>query len=152
WHRHRVPFGYNELSARYTPLPKENYMPTLERCMVGSDGKNKQAAAIAGAPQLTEEMAQMWRAKVERFYADAQELYDFGLNIGMPKELARIVVPVGRFTRHRVTGNLRGWLAFLALRYAPDAQYEIRVYAHIIAELIAEQFPRVWELWNEDRA
>lgn len=149
WHRHRVPFGYSELSARYTPLPKENYLPTLERCMVGSDGKNKQAGTIAGAAVLTEDAAQVWRAKVAKFYDEAQELYDFGLNAGIPKELARIVVPVGRYTRHRATGNLRGWLAFLALRFKPDAQYEIRVYAESIATIIQQEFPQVWALWSE---
>ena len=35
WHRHRVPFGYNEMSARYTPLPDVNYIPSVERLMIG---------------------------------------------------------------------------------------------------------------------
>jgi thymidylate synthase ThyX len=65
WHRHRVPFGYNEMSARYTPLPDVNYIPTVERLMIGSDGKNKQAGTIAGAGVLTEQQAQRFRMDLE---------------------------------------------------------------------------------------
>lgn len=45
WHRHRTQ-SYNEMSARYIPLPDENYMPTVERCMTGANTAttNKQAS------------------------------------------------------------------------------------------------------------
>lgn len=149
WHRHRVPFGYSELSARYTPMPNLNYVPTLERCMVGSDGKNKQAGAMKGAAELTDEAALDWLKKLEGFYELAEALYQQGLSIGMPKELARLPVPVGRYSRMRATGNLRGWLAFMKLRAAPTAQYEIRVPAHAVGEILAEHFPRTWGLFSE---
>ena len=144
WHRHRVPFGYSELSARYTPMPNLNYVPTLERCMAGGGhlNKNKQAGSVAGADELTPEVAQDWRIKIQHFYEAAEALYQDGLQAGLPKELARVVVPVGRYSRMRATGNLRGWLGFLALRHAPTAQYEIRVYAEQVAALIAQCFPR----------
>jgi thymidylate synthase (FAD) len=153
WHRHRVPFGYNELSARYTPLPDVNYVPSVERCMLGSDGKNKQAGTVKGAEVLTADVAQDWRVDVEDFYAMAEDLYQRGLKIGLPKELARIVVPVGRYSRMRATGNLRGWLAFLKLRMAPGAQWEIRQFANTLGtQIIAKEFPRTWELFAEAKA
>ena len=144
WHRHRVPFGYSELSARYAPMPNLNYIPTLERCMAGGGhlNKNKQAGTVDGAEVLTEEAAISWCEELHQFYADAEAMYQHGLSIGMPKELARICVPVGRYSRMRATGNLRGWLAFLALRYAGTAQFEIRVFAEQVAKLIGQTFPR----------
>src|SRR4029079_8395260 len=33
WHRHRTQ-SYNEMSARYTPLPDVNYIPSIERLMI----------------------------------------------------------------------------------------------------------------------
>lgn len=147
WHRHRVPFGYNELSARYTPLPDVNYAPTLDRCMIGSDGKNKQAGTIKDAEVLTDAAAIDWLARLEHFYAIAEELYQHGLKIGLPKELARIVVPVGRYSRMRATGNLRGWLAFMKLRSAPDAQWEIRQFSLQVGELVRQYFPHTHELF-----
>jgi len=51
WHRHRTQ-SYNEASARYTPLPDENYVPTIERLLLGGDGKNRQAGTIAATPAV----------------------------------------------------------------------------------------------------
>ena len=150
WHRHRVPFGYNELSARYTPLPDVNYVPSRERCMLGSDGKNKQAGTVKDAEVLTEETTCWWLNELEVFYKEAEALYQKGLKMGLPKELARIVVPVGRYSRMRATGNLRGWLAFLKLRMAPGAQWEIRQFANVLGtQIISSLFPRTWELFAE---
>jgi thymidylate synthase (FAD) len=151
WHRHRVPFGYNEMSARYTPLPDVNYVPSVERLMMGSDGKNRQAGTVAGAAVLTVEQAEAFRLRLQTQYMLDQETYEWALAAGVPKELARVHLPVGRYSRMRATGNLRGWLAFLALRMAPSAQWEIRQYACAVGALIAQHFPRTWALFSEVR-
>lgn len=151
WHRHRVPFGYTEASARYAPLPDVNYVPTVERLMMGTDGKNKQAGTVGGAAVLTRSMANVFRATLEAQYRDAQANYDMALEAGVPKELARIGLPVGRYSKMRATGNLRGWLGFLTLRMDPAAQYEIRQYANAVGDIIADRFPRTWELFVEGR-
>lgn len=149
WHRHRIPFGYNEMSSRYVPLPDVNYVPSVERLMMGSDGKNKQASTVKGAVALTEDMAQSFRANLVESYEYAQKLYERALAVGVPKELARVHLPVGRYSRMRATGNLRGWLAFLKLRMAPNAQWEIREYAFAVARAIAESFLHTWEIASE---
>lgn len=146
WFRHRVPFGYSELSARYSPMPNFNYIPTLERCMV-VNATNKQAGKLKGSDELTPEKAQQWLAELERLYEECEQVYQHGLNVGIPKELARLIVPVGRYSRMRATGNLRGWLGFMTLRMAEGAQYEIRVFANEVANIIAKDFPRTYELF-----
>ena len=55
WHRHRTQ-SYSEISARYTPLPDFNYIPTVERLLLNSK-TNKQAGTAKGAAELTEEKA-----------------------------------------------------------------------------------------------
>lgn len=151
WHRHRTQ-SYNELSARYTPLPDLNYVPSIERLMIGSDGKNKQAGAIAGAGALTVEQAERFRERLSVVYEGQQSLYEDALAAGVPKELARIHLPVGRYSRMRASANLRNWLAFLTLRMAPNAQWEIRQYANAVGDLVAERFPRTWSLFVEGRS
>jgi thymidylate synthase (FAD) len=79
-------------------------------------------------------------------YEHAQRVYKLGLGMGVPKELARLPVPVGRYSAMRATSNLRGWLGFCKLRAAETAQYEIRVYAHAVGDLIRELFPRTYEV------
>lgn len=148
WHRHRVPFGYNEMSARYTPLPNENYVPTVDRLMVNSK-TNKQAGTVKGADELTEAMAKNFRLALAKVYEDAENVYQTALKVGVPKELARVVLPVGRYSVMRATSNLRGWLGFLKLRCAPNAQSEIRRYAYTVAAIVKEKFPRTYEVSRE---
>jgi thymidylate synthase (FAD) len=147
WHRHRTQ-SYSELSARYTPLPDVNYIPTVERLLLGSDGKNKQAGTIKDAEVLNEESAVFYQNMLKTQYDSAQKLYEYALKRGVAKELARVFLPVGRYSRMRATANLRNWLGFLTLRMAPNAQWEIRQYANLVGELIAEAFPRTWELFR----
>lgn len=148
WHRHRVPFGYNELSARYTPMPATDYVPTVDRLLVNG-GTNKQAGTAAGARELDHDAANDWLGQLEQLQRHAQEVYEAGLRAGVPKELARLAVTVGRYSRMRATGNLRGWLGFCKLRCAPNAQYEIRVFANAVGEILAKRFPRTWSLFAE---
>jgi thymidylate synthase (FAD) len=148
WHRHRTQ-SYSELSARYTPLPDLNYIPTVERLMINAGTSNKQAGTVKGSEQLTEHAAGWFRGELETSYRMAQGLYERALAAGVPKELARVHLPVGRYSRMRASANLRNWLAFLTLRMAPGAQWEIRQYANALGTIIAERFPRTWELFIE---
>lgn len=150
WHRHRTQ-SYNEMSARYTPLPDVNYLPTAERCLF-VNGANRQANAIKGADELTHESALEWLAELADCYAHAESVYQSGLRRGIPKELARLPVPVGRYSRMRASANLRNWLAFLTLRSdcVPEgraAQWEIRQFANAVGNLIEKAFPRTYELF-----
>jgi len=145
WHRHRTQ-SYNEMSARYIPLPDENYTPTVERCIVQIDEKNRQATGTGKQPTRAE--IEQWLSELDNSYKWAQAVYDRGLARGIPKEIARLPVPVARYSRMRVSANLRNWLAFLTLRMDHNAQWEIRQYANAVGSLIKEQFPRTWELFE----
>jgi len=147
WHRHRTQ-SYNELSARYTPLPDENYMPNLERCMFVNP-ENKQANRMNGSMELTHEAALEWLENVSNLYSLIENVYQKGLTIGIPKEVARIVVPVGRYSRMRASSNLRNWLSFLTLRNSRDAQWEIRQFAGALSECISSLFHRTHALYTE---
>jgi thymidylate synthase (FAD) len=148
WHRHRTQ-SYNELSARYTPLPDLNYIPSVERLLQGSDGKNKQAGTIKGADRLTPEAAEQFRFLLSENYQRDQELYEFALQSGVPKELARVHLPVARYSRMRASSVLRNWFGFLSLRMPMNAQYEIRVYANALFDLLSPVFPRSCALFAE---
>ena len=143
WHRHRTQ-SYNEMSARYIPLPNENYIPTVERLMM-QGGSNKQAQGTGAA--LTREIAELWLEGYKHTLARSQSTYEAGINVGVPKELARLPVPVARYSRMRASANLRNWLAFLTLRNHPAAQWEIRMYAMQVAALIEHHFPHTYELY-----
>lgn len=147
WMRHRTQ-SYNEMSARYVALPNENYIPSVERVLqANQQTANKQAQGKG--PEITQPAAERWLAKLQNVYADVQRVYNEGLELGIAKELARLPVPVGRYSRMRATANLRNWLGFLKLRCAPNAQWEIRQYANAVAKLVEEKFPRTYEVAKE---
>lgn len=142
--------SYNEMSARYTPLPDENYAPTVERCMV-VNANNKQADKTEGADELTHGSVLEWLEELAGAYAACQRTYESGLRRGIPKELARLSVPVARYSKMRASANLRNWLAFMTLRSAPNAQYEIRVFSDALGTFIERLHPRTWELFQMGR-
>jgi thymidylate synthase (FAD) len=150
WHRHRTQ-SYNEMSARYIPLPDVNYVPTVERCMMVNTS-NKQAGAVKGSAELTHESVLAWLEELHVVYMRAEDVYQSGLRRGIPKEIARLPVPVGRYTRMRASANLRNWLAFLTLRSdhvtsGAAAQWEIRQYANEVSNIIKTAFPRTHALF-----
>jgi thymidylate synthase (FAD) len=151
WHRHRVPWSYNEASARYAPLPALDYVPTPERMMRGGGHLTKQAASGEGAEPLTETSAERWAKRLRDLQTDLENHYQKGLQIGVPKELARLAMTVGRFSTMRASANLRGWLHFLGLRDAPNAQEEIRVYAQAAGDFLRSLFPRTMALHDEKK-
>jgi len=148
WHRHRTQ-SYNEMSARYTPLLDVHYLPTIDRCFQDPKG-NKQAMPAFSMEGLSQSDVDTWLRELATVYAEAQRVYARGLTIGIPKEVARLPVPVGRYSRMRASANLRNWRAFLTLRTAPDAQWEIRQYANAVVEIVEELFPRTAALWRHD--
>jgi len=150
WHRHRTQ-SYNEMSARYEPLPDLNYIPTVERIML-DQGKNIQSSAIKGAERLTEQAATIFQSELREHYAESEELYQESLISGIPKELARCCIPVGRYSRMRASANLRNWMGFLTLRLSSHAQWEIRKYAHAVYDLLNNEFPKTMDLFATTQA
>lgn len=145
WMRHRTQ-SYSEASARYTPLPDLYYVPTLER-VTATHGTSKQAGPAAGAEALHTNAAAGFILSLEAVYAQCEELYQYALKSGVPKELARLVMPVGHYSRMRASAKLRNWLEFLSLRLGADVQAETRAYAEAVATIVAERFPRTYQLF-----
>lgn len=152
WHRHRTQ-SYNEMSARYAPLPDLSYMPTIERIMAGGGhlNTNKQAQTADGAEEITKVNAGKFRRDLMYQYKLFEERYRDALAAGVPKELARCGMPVGRYSQMRASTCLRNWLAFLTLRMDPGAMWEIRQYANALGEIVQHTHPRVYELFDHKR-
>lgn len=151
WHRHRT-MSYNELSGRYIQIPDVNYCPTVDRCMPSnSDNKQESSLSSADREEITRDDIEQWLSDLRDLYQRVDDLYREGLDLGIPKEVARVILPVGRYSKMRSTANLRNWLQFLTLRNDQAAQWEIRQYAIHVQEIIKHLFPRTHELFVEGR-
>lgn len=146
WHRHRT-WSYNEISARYTELPEEFYVPRTVDIGAQSTA-TKQARTILDLTQEEMAMRAVEREKYERHCRGAFDLYATLLSRGWPRELARSCLPVSTYSKMFGTVNLHNLLHFLKLRLDPHAQYEIRVYAEAILQLIQPIVPIAVEAWK----
>jgi thymidylate synthase (FAD) len=141
WHRHRT-WSFNELSARYRELPEEFYVPAAE--VIGQQSASSKQARDVGegyglAPII-----------IRKVCADAFEAYRALLAGGVPRELARSVLPVATYSQMFATVNLLNLLKFLTLRTHEHAQWEIRQYAEAMATLAANVAPVCMKAWRPD--
>ncbi len=143
WHRHRTQ-SYSEMSARYTQMPDLHYLPAPERVQKQSTS-NKQGSGEALKPEEAADVIDIFRGEQAAIYG----IYEAFVRRGLAKEIARLDTPVSRYSRMRASADLRCWLAFLLLRKAPNAQWEIRQYADAVGEIIATLWPRTWALFEE---
>jgi len=134
WHRHRT-WSYNEVSARYTELPGEFYVPDLDKITTQSTS-NKQMRTKIQHPE-----ARNLQLELRAACANAVQAYKELLEEGMPRELARGVLPLNIYTHMFATVDLLNLMKFLKLRLHEHAQYEIRVYAQAMLELIEPLVP-----------
>ena len=144
--RHRTA-SINEVSGRYVDLSSADfYVPALEDVCSQSQS-NKQGRGEAFVPEAAEEvLAQMSRSGWED-----RRHYSWMTQVGVAKELARTVLPLGTYTEWYWKIDLHNLLHFLNLRQDEHAQLEIRRYAHAIHELVAPLFPVTLEAWEHKR-
>lgn len=148
WQRHRT-FSYNERSGRYKNFDPEFYYPEHARV---PDPQNKQSSVevsdIEPYDDSIEPIKRIMDANIADAYHTSWSSYRAMLDTGIAREVARIVLPLSTYTEFYATGNFRNWMHFLSLRNGPEAQYEIRVYAQAIAEMLKEKMPLSYEALN----
>lgn len=146
WHRHRT-WSFNELSARYRELPEEFYVPKPEDIGVQS-ANNKQARDVSASVQHPGVSQMTIRDACEAAFDSYRTL----LKQGVPRELARSVLPVATYSHMFATVDLLNLMKFLTLRDHAHAQMEIRVYAEAMRELVRPIVPVCINAWEESRA
>jgi thymidylate synthase (FAD) len=136
WMRHRT-WSYNEVSYRYKEAPCEFFRAEDWR---GQSPDNKQMSE--GIVKYRDSLSAERQAEGE--YLDR-------LDRGISRELARMCLPLSTYTEFYATVDLHNLLHFLRLRMHEHAQYEIRVYAEVIADWVREHFPITWDAFEKHR-
>ncbi len=131
WVRHRT-FHYmsaNAQSGRYTPFEEDDfYVPSAWRQQSKS---NKQASEGEIEPETSRELTE----KLVKFYQHGYDLYREALDAGVSREMARLFLPgFSVYYTWVISVDAHNLMHWIRLRMAPDAQYEIRVYAEAIYE------------------
>lgn len=140
--RHRTG-KFNEFSQRYTEVPEEDGRFKLNNIFTSFREKtklNKQSSMIITDEKKVLEINDIM-TEMEKKQDEVFSLYKTLLDKGLAKELARFYLPLSTYTTIYVQFDLNNLMKFLQLRCAPDAQYEIQVYANAMKELTEQFFP-----------
>ena len=157
WIRHRTA-NVNEYSARYSVLDREFYIPNEAQLASQSKINNQgRGETLTGAEA---EQALKWlREDADQCYDHYQTMINedpAGNTIdeskqGLARELARMNLPVNAYTQWYWKIDLHNLFHFLHLRADPHAQYEIRVYADAIFEVVKKWLPIAAQAFEDYR-
>ena len=157
WIRHRTA-NVNEYSARYSILDKEFYIPSVEN-LASQSQVNKQGRAESLSSEEANKVITLLKNDAEQTYRNYEvmlnensegETLDDG-SMGIARELARMNLTLNTYTQWYWKIDLNNLLHFLALRADAHAQYEIRVYADIILDIVKKWVPVTYEAFEDYR-
>ncbi len=143
WIRHRTA-NVNEYSGRYSIVLDEFDVPGPER-IKGQDTRNKQGRTGA----LPAEVVEKFREKLTKSSTNAYKDYEWALEHGVAREIARLFLPVNFFTRWYWKIDLHNLFHFLGLRLDSHAQWEIRAYSQIMASIVKKVCPVAYEAFED---
>ena len=157
WIRHRTA-NVNEYSARYSILDKEFYIPSAEN-LAAQSAINKQGRGDTLSDDEASNVIQILKKDAEQTYSNYETLLNenSGGNIidesksGIARELARMNLTLNTYTQWYWKIDLNNLLHFLALRADDHAQYEIRVYADIMLDIVKRWVPLTYAAFEDYR-
>lgn len=137
--------SWNEVSGRYTQTSDEFYLPAKFRSNPGHG--NKQSSGEYENPLWTSDPCFMDGPSMYKLMKghcdDAIHSYKLLVKNGVAKEIARMILPQNIYTKVYWTVSLQAIIHFLHQRLKPDAQYEIRMLAEAIYNLISEDLNKL---------
>lgn len=149
--RHRIGFSYNEQSGRYMELDSVFYIPPAHRNLI-QVGKPGHYTFVPGTDDQHSELIN----DLVYSYETAWTRYQRQLELGVAKEVARILLPLATYSTAYVSCNPRSMMAFLSLRTKSDIskfpsfpQWEINQVASKMEDQFMEKYPMTWAAFQE---
>ncbi len=147
WIRHRTA-NVNEYSGRYSIMDKEFYIPAPEQ-LASQSKSNRQGRGDVLEGERAKQVLEILKQDSIRCYANYEEMLneDIDGNIldenktGLARELARMNLNLNFYTQWYWKVDLHNLLHFLSLRADGHAQYEIRVYAEAMLDILKSWLP-----------
>ena len=140
---------WNEVSRRYTTENIEFYTPDVWR---GKSADKKQGSeGVVDLTEWTFEVAdhQYHNLHDNGLYSATLGIYKDLLEQGVAPEQARMVLPQSTMTEWYWSGSLDAFARMCRLRCASDTQYESRIVADQISEVMGQLFPVSWKALME---
>ncbi|QED23308.1 FAD-dependent thymidylate synthase [Candidatus Deianiraea vastatrix] len=146
WMRHRTA-NINEISARYSIIKDEFYVPELDRMAMQSAINNQ-----GSGEKLSDDIAQKCQNIIQENCLNAFESYDDLINKKLlARELSRTILPQNTYTEFFWKIDLHNLLHFLRLRADSHAQKEIQQFAFAILDIVKIWVPVVYQAFMDYR-
>jgi thymidylate synthase (FAD) len=149
WIRHRTA-NVNEYSARYSILDREFYIPAADQLaaqsVVNNQGRGETLTGDEAARVL-----EILKSDSNRAYDNYEAMISDEGQAGLARELARMNLPANIYTQWYWKVDLHNLFHFLRLRADAHAQYEIRVYADAICNVVADWVPAAYRAFEDYR-
>ena len=149
WIRHRTA-NVNEYSARYSILDREFYIPQPDALNAQSTVNNQGRGAVLQGAEA-ERVLEILKADSTRAYDNYEEMLSQDGKDGLARELARMNLPANIYTQWYWKVDLHNLFHFLRLRADAHAQYEIRVYADLMCNLVKDWVPFAYGAFEDYR-
>jgi thymidylate synthase (FAD) len=149
WIRHRTA-NVNEYSARYSILDREFYIPAPEHINAQSVVNNQGRGAVLQGEEAAR-VLEILKADSTRAYDNYEAMISQDGQDGLARELARMNLPANIYTQWYWKVDLHNLFHFLRLRADAHAQYEIRVYADAICNVVADWVPAAYGAFEDYR-
>jgi thymidylate synthase (FAD) len=149
WIRHRTA-NVNEYSARYSILDREFYIPAPEHLAAQSVVNNQGRGEVLEGAEAAR-VLEMLKADADRSYDHYEDMLSQDGQKGLARELARMNLPANVYTQWYWKVDLHNLFHFLRLRADAHAQYEIRVYAQKMCEIVADWVPAAYAAFEDYR-
>jgi thymidylate synthase (FAD) len=157
WIRHRMA-SVNEYSARYSVMDREFYIPDPAQLAAQSAANRQGRDAVLEGDEAAEVLA-LLRSDAERCHDHyAWMLNEAGEGTepdparhGLARELARMNLTLNTYTQWYWKADLHNLFNFVSLRADPHAQYEIRVYADAMLEIMEAWVPIACQAFRDYR-
>ena len=168
WIRHRTA-NVNEYSARYSILDREFYMPAIENLTPQSQINKQGRAENSLSQDELNRVMEILKGDASQCYSHYMEMLnmdDNGLDsnhtshvgvsehygkvrdenkLGIAREIARINLNLSFYTQMYWKIDLHNLMHFLRLRVDLHAQYEIRVYAEKMLDILKLWLPNTYD-------
>jgi len=149
WIRHRTA-NVNEYSARYSILDREFYIPRAQDLAAQSTTNNQGRGEVLTGEEA-ERVLHILKDDAGRAYDHYEEMIGQEGQQGLARELARMNLPANIYTQWYWKVDLHNLFHFLRLRADAHAQYEIRVYADAICEMVKDWVPAAYGAFEDYR-
>ncbi len=134
WMKHQIGCSWNEISGRYVEFADDEYfVPATfrQQAKVNKQGSEGEIVEANRNPAM-EAYLEACRGSVAQ--------YKKMLELGVCREQARCVLPLGLYSEVYWTTSLQAVAHFIRLRSESHAQWEIQQYAQAVRALIEDRF------------